>query len=625
MRAGAIGGSSGVRPALRRWTARATFALAALAPLPALAAADPGSEVQDLRYGVVLYEFFQDNYFQALSELMLGEQKQDMPHHAEFAALLRGGISLSYGLDDQARTIFEQLLAQHPRATVRDRAWFFLGKGFYGRGDENAAAELLARGGDALPLALAQERDYLRASLAVRRGDLNVTLPERDSMNPWLPYLLFNVGVAQSSAGNAEQAAATLARLGALPLVEEEHKALRDRAFTAAGYTWLGGGEPERALAEFRKVRLNSPLADKALLGYGWAASSLQNYELALQPWQTLTERSLLLPAVQEAMLAIPYAYEQLGAPAHALEEYENAEQLFVREIARLDAATATLRGAALLSLWLQQDAAEDWVARTQELAVNPQVPYLEHLLALNAIQEVIKDMRDLAVLERYLDAWLDRLAALYTAQSQQHQRRQQLLAQRPDQQFETQLRGLRERRAAVAAQLQAAEHNGDGSALMSADELAIARRLDRVRTRIDTLAQQGGDTAAAEQAYQRYRGLLLWQVQDDYAPRRWQLVKQLRDLDVQLNTVAQAQQRVDGLVARAQRPEQGERIRALVARLEKILVGIRAAQAQGDSVLRERAIGELQQQRGRLETYLERTRLARARLYDKGTTETLR
>ena len=167
------------------------------------------TSVQDLRYGVVLYDFFQDDYFQALTELMLGEQQQDMPHHAEFAQLLRGGISLSYGMDAQARQIFEQLLAQHPQAAVRDRAWFYLAKNYYERGDSANAAAILDRGGNNLPEELLQERDYLRANMALQRGDLTAfTLPiyDANTTNPWQPYLLFNLGVAQATHGNAQAA-----------------------------------------------------------------------------------------------------------------------------------------------------------------------------------------------------------------------------------------------------------------------------------------------------------------------------------------------------------------------------------------------------------------------------------
>src|SRR6185295_488606 len=142
--------------------------------------------------------------------------------HAEFAQLLRGGISLSYGMDTQARSIFEELLEKHPKPAVRERAWFYLGKSYYSRGDNDTAATMLARTGTNLPPALTQERDYLRASVALRRGDLAAaTLPQTEEMSPWLPYLLFNIGVAQSQHGDWQQASAAFAHLEALPLVEE--------------------------------------------------------------------------------------------------------------------------------------------------------------------------------------------------------------------------------------------------------------------------------------------------------------------------------------------------------------------------------------------------------------------
>jgi hypothetical protein len=609
-----------------------TLVFSSLWAPPLHAAEEPITSVQDLRYGVVLYDFYQDDYFQALTELLLGEQEQDMPHHAEFAHLLRGGISLSYGMDAQARNIFEELLAQHPKPNVRDRAWFYLGKSYYERGEADNAVAMFARGGDNLPRRLRQERDYLRANIALQRGDLaaaQLATPEQSSsedekLNPWFPYLLFNRGVLQSRQGDAQGAANSFAQLSALPLREEEHKSLRDRAFTASGYTYLGAQQPQAALDVFRQVRLNSPFADKALLGYGWAAAQTDNFELALQPWQELNQRSLLSPAVQEGLLAVPYAYEKLGAPAQALAEYQRAEQLYAQEITRIDDATTTLQKTSLLNLWLDPKAKEVWLSRHEELPVAPQLPYLEHLLALNPIQEVLKDMRDLGVLEQYLDEWRDRLSALDESQALQYQRRQQALKTRPDQVLIARLDALQEQRDHVAAQLEKAKQTTDGTIFMEAKDIATWKRLERVQRNIDVLKLAGKDVHDAEQKYQRYRGLLYWDLQEKYSARRWTLTKELRAIDMQLAKAQLEKATIGNLVERAHAPEQGERIRGLNSRLQATLQNIHMAQSQGDKVLRERAVAELEVQRERLVAYLSRAKLEKARLLDKGTTEAL-
>jgi hypothetical protein len=590
------------------------------------------SSVQDLRYGVVLYHFFQDEYFQALTELLLGEQKQDMPHHAEIAQLLRGGISLSYGMDSQARTLFEQLLEQHPQPAVRDRAWFYLGKNYYERGDNGSALGMLDRSGAELPDELRDERDYLRAMIALQGGTLDTVALRNsaDDPNPWLSYLDFNRGAQAAAAADWQAAVTSFEAAAATPLRDDEHKALRDRALVAAGYALLANGAADSntlqaALNTFRQVRLNGPFADQALLGYGWAALQLENYPLALQPWQTLHERSLLSPAVQESLLAVPYAYEKLDASAQALAEYERAEQLFNQEIGRIDTAQQQLRKASLLALWLDPKNTEEWISRRQELPIASQLPYLEHLLALNTVQDAIRDLRDLAQLEQYLIDWQDRLGALDVAQNLQYQRRQQILRDRPDQQLAATDERLRQSRAELAAALQQAAQGGDSGVLMTAEELAIDKRLRRVRERIDVLRREGQDVSGFEAKYQRYRGLLAWQVQDDLAVRQRAATRQLRELDEQLAVAQQRKPQLDGLAARARLPEQGVRIRALQARLQSNLKSIQQAQRAGEQVLRERALAELQAQRARLSTYLARTRLAKARLYDKGTTETLR
>ncbi len=596
------------------------------------AAADDSSEevdnssVRDLRYGVVLYDYFQQNYFQSLTELMLGESKQDMPNHGEFARLLRGGVSLSYGLNGEAEQIFDQLLATHPEPEVRDRAWFYLGKSYYQRGDHQRAASYLTRSGGELPKKLATERDYLSARIALDRGE-SVAIPADARMTPWLPYLMFNASVAEVKRGDWQGAVSLLNRMAALPLRNEDHKALRDRGFTVAGYSYLGAGQPAQAAAEFKRVRLTSPLVDKALLGYGWAAAQQGDYQAALKPWQALRERSLYSPAVQEVLLALPHAYEELGDEAQALAEYERSEQALQAEIARVSEAMTKLRDMPLLAVWLEeaeQSVGEQWLSRTRALPVRTDMPYLEQLLASNPVQEVIRDLRDLAVLDSYLSDWRGRLQALDAAQSLQYQRRQQLLADHPEQQLGEREATLRAQREQLSTRLQEASTSGDGLALMSDAELAQWQRLQRVEKNLDAQTAAGRDVRAQRERFERLRGLLQWQAQDQFAPRRREMEKALRDADAVLADTAGQQQQLSALLTRAQAPEQGPRIDALDHRLSVLLTKIDASQKSAETLLRNRAEAQLLAHRQRLQGYLGRTRLAMARLYDKGSTGAL-
>ncbi len=66
--------------------------------------------------------------------------------------------------------------------------------------------------------------------------------------------------------------------LEALTIDKPEEKALRDRAYTASGFASIEAGNLEQAKQDFSKVRIDSPLVDRALLGYGWALAQQDNY-----------------------------------------------------------------------------------------------------------------------------------------------------------------------------------------------------------------------------------------------------------------------------------------------------------------------------------------------------------
>src|SRR5438046_289216 len=125
--------------------------LAAVLALPAGAASArqhdaeklPITHVRDLHYGDALFYFYQDDDFTALTRLLAYEHWGRVPHHAEDAQLLEGGLYLTLGMHNEAGERFERLLTNDVPTGVRNRAWFYLAQVWYVRGYlERAAAAL---------------------------------------------------------------------------------------------------------------------------------------------------------------------------------------------------------------------------------------------------------------------------------------------------------------------------------------------------------------------------------------------------------------------------------------------------------------------------------------------------
>ena len=150
---------------LRLILACAVGLVAGVAP----AHADEKHAVKDPHFGEVLFYFFQENYFSALSRLMVAQHFGRVPHHDQEAELLRGGMLLSYGLDQESGRIFQALIDAGAAPDVRDRAWFYLAKIRYQRGYFGEAEYALGRVRGTLPGELEDERIVLHAVLLMRR------------------------------------------------------------------------------------------------------------------------------------------------------------------------------------------------------------------------------------------------------------------------------------------------------------------------------------------------------------------------------------------------------------------------------------------------------------------------
>lgn len=591
----------------------------------------PVTRVQDLHYGDVLFHFFQDENFEALTRLLAYGHWDRLPHHLAEAELLAGGMYLSLGMHNEAGARFERLLTAETPQGVRNRAWFYLGKVWYARGYDDKAERALRSVTGTLPPDLEAEKTHLLANLMMHGGryDEAVALLDAVQGSPdWVAYARFNLGVAMVRKGQLADADRYLTGVGTMAAVSPEMLALKDKANLALGFAYLQADQPANAKLALERVRLAGPQSNKALLGAGWASAALGDFEGALAPWLELRDRNLLDAAVQESFLAVPYAYGKLGANAQAADYYETAMREFDREGESLDGAIASIRSTRLLDELLAQESEErqGWFWQLRDLPDAPQSRYLYAVLAGHDFQEGLKNYRDLAFLNRRLGAWLESMVAfddMIDARQKAHAERlpraDGLLAQDAPARIERE-------RGELESKLDAIERNHDAAALGTPTERDQWARIQRIEQALANgdVGVAGPELEALEDKLRLVKGVLSWRLDEAMRARVYQQRREIKDLDAALREAQRRWVRVER--ARKDVPTNtGEfegRIAALNARLAALQSRLESARDRQNEYLATRAIQELESQQARLAAYRVQARFALATIYDRAANE---
>jgi hypothetical protein len=284
-------------------------------------------------------------------------------------------------------------------------------------------------------------------------------------------YTRYNQGMALLGEGREAEGAAALEPLASGQAGDEETAALRDRANLVLGYAQLRRHTGANAVALFSRVRSPGPCSNTALLGLGWAllapsgngqeaapavadaqaplrripvmlqpqltediaalkrrepyrlrpASPQEEQALrrALVPWTELIGRDPLDPAVQEGMVAIPYALNHIGSYDEAREYFQRALRLLEAADGQLDQAMQRVRDGRMIQALDRSEAADRgwvwWLAAYPKehwwLADDPRQPmaapdtfYLQHLMADDTFRAGMQDFHDLRLLGATLD-----------------------------------------------------------------------------------------------------------------------------------------------------------------------------------------------------------------------------
>ncbi len=581
-------------------------------------------EVRDLQYGDVLFYFYQNDYFDAITRLLAAQQLDRLPHTEGEAQLLLGGLYLSLGEHVQAGRIFEALLDGKVSEAVRNKAWFYLGKVWYQRGYLEDSERALRHVSDKIQPRVSAERYMLLAQVMLKQGrydDAIAALGNWRGPPDWTAYAQFNLGVALVRVGRLDEAITHLDPIGRMDATSEEMLALRDKANLAQGFALLQAKRAADARPVLERVRLDGPYSSKALLGVGWADSALGEFKRALVPWLALRKRMLLDSAVQESYLTVPYAYNQLGAGGQAAEYYNSAIDAFDAEIHRIDASIEQIRSGNMLDRLLTDDKQRHltWVWQLQNLPDAPESRYLYHLLASNEFQEGLRNYRELNFMSRNLEDWRASVAAYDDMLDTRQKAYDERVPRASAVLAATDLGALVRKRVDLESRINEIEKSNDVAALGTPEEQRTWARLKHIE---EGLAEHPDDPDLAEmrEKLRLMKGVMYWRLSEGFKARLWNERRSVKELE---SAMLETQRRAVAVrQARATVPhdngDYASRITGVRTRIDTLQARLAEVAGRQNRYLQELAIRELGNQRRRIETYQIQARYELAAIYDK-------
>jgi hypothetical protein len=609
------------------------LALAAIAARPS-----PAADLRDLYFGEALYQAYQGQYFDALERLdaeLAQHRRVDEPqldslqYHIRQADFSVGDFELRYRMHLRAGRAIKAVLDADVEQPVKNEAAYRLARIEFQKDQPEDALQALERIQGTVPDNIKDDIEFLRANVYLALGrpaDAVEVLKRVQSAQTLKGFAAYNLGIALLQAGHNPEGLRQLDKAGQIESHETATSAIRDKSNMVLGSVMLRSEDYAHAQLAFDRVRLEGPYSNRALLSTGWAEASAHDYQKALVPWGMLIRRDPTDAAVQEARLALPFAYSKLQVYGRAALLYGQALDSFGKELEKVDASTRSIRAGNFLKALVREEIKQDnvWVVRLRTLPDTPETFYLTGLMASNDFQTALQNYLDMEDLRRRLMAWQGGFDAFEDLIRLRRANYEPLLPE-VDAHFrelDAQMRVRLEQREHLQKRLQDILTAPRPVLLATADERVALERLRKIETALKHAS--GPECAAQRVRLQHLQGVLTWRLYTQYPERLTQAHKDLRELN---DDVRMLQERYTAYVRARQAAVHSyagydESIQRLRTRVGEALERVNTLLARQGHVIEAVAIDELNTRRQRLEAYQVQARYAVADSYDRALKE---
>jgi hypothetical protein len=609
------------------------LALAATAARPAIA-----GDLRDLYFGEALYQAYQGQYFDALERLdpeLAQHRRVDEPeldslqYHIKQADFSVGDFELRYRMHLRAGRAIKAVLDADVEQPVKNEAAFRLARIEFQKDQPEDALHALERIQGTVPDNIKDDLEFLRANVYLALGrpaDAVEVLKRVQTAESLKGFVAYNLGIALMQAGHGPEGLRQLDKAGQIEGRQPATAAIRDKSNMVLGSVMLRSEDYPHAQLAFDRVRLDGPYSNGALLSTGWAGVSAHDYGKAVVPWGMLITRDPTDAAVQEAKLALPFAYSKLRVYGRAALLYGQALDSYGQELEKVDQSLRSIRAGNFLTALLREEIKQDnvWVVRLRNLPDTPETFYLTELMASNDFQTALQNYLDLEDLHRRLITWQGGFDAFEDLIRLRRANYEPLLPQ-VDAKFrglDSQMRLRLEQRDHLQKRLQDILTAPRPELLATADERVALERLRKIETALKDMS--GEECAALHVRAQNLQGVLTWRLYTEYPERLTQAHKNLHSLN---EDVRMLQEQYTAFVRARQAAVHSysgydQSISRLRTRVGEALEHVDTLLARQGHVIEAVAIDELDVRRKRLEAYQVQARYAVADSYDRALKE---
>ena len=549
--------------------------------------ADNTDPMSRIHLGEAVYALYESDPFNALTQIAVSQQRVLEPEDRRQLNLIHGGVSLGWGMPGDAQQALQSVL-NDPQSDLktRIRARYWLSRLYFSQAYEGKAkvhyqdiADYAASDarGDTAYLTEAQwdQLHYMAANIDILAGKESAFFDKLTNTDIETYYLLYNRGVQAFAADNFREAEQLFARAqqglvsNLSPVVapkeswlswlgvnsdptpeqvdENEFQALLNQILLARGQTLLAEGKLAPATDAFGQITGQTLARDEALLGYGWALAQGDDWPMAMGIWQFLTEQPENLYTLQ-ARHALGLGYARHKGYQDALAHFETLDAELTEAVVELDTLKSQISDSAYwAAIGSALSESDDVQSVPEAYAAWPQVhrDILKRIVTTDEQQSsysLLQHLRMLSDMQRVLAAkekTVGQFATLITERRIEHARRVRAIDTAS---HDETLQSISQQADALEQRVNRAMESANAPASDSAyfdaistfakpEQQATLARINEAEARLQRLLANQDLKPEYQARLARVKGIIQWQIDDQFVPLAWQYKNQLASL----------------------------------------------------------------------------------------------